>query len=107
MKLADAAGNDIPGGSVSVATSSVAAGSFAYAALPSPVTLSANGVYYILSQETLGGDQWYDLDTTAQTTPDAVLSAAAWGSGSPYAAVSGTAGHMYGPLDFKYTVVGH
>jgi hypothetical protein len=61
-------------------------------------------VYYILSQETLGGDQWYDSDTTLQTTTDATLAAAVWGTGppSPYISVAGTAGHPYVPVDLQY-----
>jgi len=33
---------------------------FRYTALPSPVTLAANSRYFLLSQETAGGDHWLD-----------------------------------------------
>ncbi|MFA7345158.1 MAG: DUF4082 domain-containing protein, partial [Terrimicrobiaceae bacterium] len=46
-------------GSVSIATSGAPVG-FKYATLATPVTLAANTAYYVMSQETSGGDQWYD-----------------------------------------------
>ncbi|MBV9746956.1 MAG: Ig-like domain-containing protein, partial [Acidobacteriia bacterium] len=97
LKLVDAvAGVDIQGGSTSVNMSGASSGSFVYGALPSPITLNANATYYLVSQETQGGDQWYDVDTVAGTTSDATLAAAVRG-GPPYAPVSNTAGHPYGP----------
>jgi hypothetical protein len=36
--------------------------------LASSVTLAANTSYYLLSQETAGGDQWYDFATPAAGT---------------------------------------
>ncbi len=55
-------------GSVSVATLGAVPGSFKYAALPSAVTLEANTNYYVLSQETSGGDLWYDYSFAATGT---------------------------------------
>ena len=100
-------GIDVAGGSVSINVAGGTAGTFVYAALAAPVTLSANTAYYILSQETQGGDQWYDLNTTALTTTDATLAAAAYGTGSSYAPVSATAGHTYVPVNFQYAITGH
>jgi hypothetical protein len=71
------------------------------------VTLSANATYYIVSQETQGSDQWYDLNTSALTTTDATLAAAVYGAGSSYTPVSATAGHPYVPVDFEYAITGH
>src|SRR5207237_910839 len=69
VKLVDAAtGADVAGGSVSVTTAGAPAGSFAYVKLPSALTLRANGTYYLVSQETAGGDAWYDWDTRVVTT---------------------------------------
>jgi hypothetical protein len=105
VKIVTAAtGADLPGGSASVSTASGTTGTFNYGSLASPVTLGANTTYYILSQETLGGDQWYDSNTTAQITSDATLAGAVWGTGSPYALVAGTAGQMYVPVNFEYTI---
>ena len=57
----DAATNvDVLGGSVSINTAGGTTGQFAYANLPTPVTLNANTAYIILSQETSISDQWYD-----------------------------------------------
>jgi hypothetical protein len=66
------------------------------------VVLSSGGTYYILSQETAGADKWYDYNTTASTNWEAALGASVYGTGSSYSAISNSAGHMYGPLDFKY-----
>jgi len=100
-------GIDVAGASVSINVVGGAPGTFVYAALSAPVTLSANTTYYIVSQETQGADQWYDLNTTALTTTDATLAAAVYGAGSSYAAVSATAGHAYVPVDFEYAITGH
>lgn len=45
----------------SVATAGAPAGQIRYASLPASITLAANTSYYLLSQETAGGDQWYDF----------------------------------------------
>ena len=60
VKLVNANGTDVPGGSASVATSGGTAGQYKFANLASGVTLLANTTYYLVSQETAGGDQWYD-----------------------------------------------
>jgi hypothetical protein len=102
VKLVSATGTDITGGSVTVNTSGMAAGGFAYATLSAPVTLSPNTTYYIVSQETSGGDLWYDLDTTLQTVNVASDVNAIYNAGSSYTAVGGSGGHSYGPLDFVF-----
>jgi len=101
LKLVDAAtGIDIPNGAVSINTAGATAGSFLYGALPTPLTLSANASYYVLSLETQGGDKWYDHDTIVQTTNDATLSSAV--QGPPYVPVAGSANNPFGPVDFTY-----
>ncbi|MBL9156454.1 MAG: fibronectin type III domain-containing protein [Verrucomicrobiales bacterium] len=47
--------------STSVDTAGAPAGQMVYGSLPALVTLAANSRYYLLSQETAGGDQWYDI----------------------------------------------
>jgi len=103
LKIVNAAtGADVAGGSAAIAITG-AAGHFVYANLLSPIVLNANATYYVLSQETLGGDQWYDYNTTATTASVASLNGAVWGGGAPYAVMAGSAGRMYVPVDFKYT----
>ena len=103
VKIVDAAtGADVPGGSASVVMSGGTAGNFVYGTLAAPLVLSSGATYYILSQETAGGDKWYDYNTTATTNWEATLSASVYGTGATYATINGSAGHMYVPLDFKY-----
>lgn len=96
-------GVDITGGSVSIATAGATAGEFAYAKLSTPVTLAANTSYYLVTQETASGDQWFDVATTVTTTSAGVVKSAAWGYGNGYWYVYGGVGQCYGPVDFKYT----
>jgi len=102
VKLVNAAtGVDIPGGSAVV--SGGTAGTFTYTPLASPVTLDANGIYYLLSEETEGGDQWYGNNTTVQSSAGAVVSGAAYFGGPyPYTVSPNSANHSFGPVDLKY-----
>jgi hypothetical protein len=96
-------GQEVPGGSVVISMAGGTAGSFVYANLPSTVTLNANATYYILSQETSGGDQWYDMNTTITTTAVASEIGAVWSpDGATYNPI-GSAGQAYVPVDFLYT----
>ncbi|MBV9744112.1 MAG: Ig-like domain-containing protein, partial [Acidobacteriia bacterium] len=106
VKIVDASkGNDLQGASTSINTALGTAGQFAYGALVAPVTLNANATYYILSQETAGGDQWYDSDTTAQTMNIAALNFPEFGpNGGPYTPVASLPGHLYGPVDFSIPI---
>ena len=105
VKIVQASGTDLPGASASINVATGTAGTFAYVALASPITLNANTSYYIVSQETQGGDQWYDYNTIVQTTTVAAVSSAVYGNGSSYTA-PGSTGQTYGPLDFLYSVSG-
>ncbi len=103
VKIVNAAtGSDVSGASVSIPMSGGVIGEFVYANLSGGVTLSANTSYLILTQETNGGDEWYDWNTTAQTTSAAALAAAEYGL--PYTAIGSSNGHLYGPVDFQYGV---
>ncbi|HLG95334.1 MAG TPA: immunoglobulin domain-containing protein [Bryobacteraceae bacterium] len=104
VKIVNAgAGTDVPGGSVMINTAGQPSGAFAYVALSSPVTLNANTGYYILSQEIVGGDQWYDLNTSLQNHAGASITAPVYGTAAPYSSVSNLSGHSYIPVDFQYT----
>jgi hypothetical protein len=93
-------GVDVPGGATVVNTVGTAPGMFAYGALPAPVTLTAGVAYYLISEETAGGDAWYGYTSTLTTTADiAINSAVAYSGGvfTPY----GTGGNAYGPVALK------
>ncbi len=68
-------GQAVSGGSVSISMSGCAAGQFSYAPLSSPITLQPNTAYYLVSEETYGGDQWYDVSGVATTSGGAVSGA--------------------------------
>ena len=88
LKIVNAStGVDVPGGSATVSMTGGTVGSFVYGGLANAITLNAGTSYYILSQEASGGDQWYDWNTTAQTTGAAALTGEIYGTGSPYTAV--------------------
>ena len=104
VKIADGAtGVDVPGGT---ATIDLAAGGvnneFVYGILPAPITLTPNTEYLVLSQETLGGDTFFDLDTTVLTSPIASVVAAVFGDGVTPFVRGGGPGHTYGPVDVLF-----
>ncbi len=104
LKIVNAAsGADVLGSMTSVNTSGAPSGSFLYGALAASVTLNANTNYYILTQETSGGDQWYDLNTTLQNNPAATITGPGYSSGTSYITATGYPGHSYGPVDFRST----
>ncbi len=56
----------------------------------------------MVSQETAGGDSWYDGDTRVATSEAAVDNAVVWGYG-PGAWFTGTEpNRAFVPVDFKY-----
>lgn len=59
LRLLDASGAILA--TATVNTLGAPSGQFVYAALSPCVSLSANATYSVLSQETAGGDQWYDF----------------------------------------------
>ena len=106
VKLVNASdGTDVPGGSVAIDLASGTPGDFVYAPLASPVTLAANTSYYLISQETNGGDQFYDLSSVLPT------SAAAVNGGFVYSDLTGFIGfgpanNSYVPVNLLYTAAG-
>ena len=72
LKLVDASSRaDVPNGLVTVSMAGGSAGQFVYGALPGAITLLANTRYYLVSQESPGGDQWAYDDTSVTTIPAA------------------------------------
>jgi hypothetical protein len=92
-------GADVAGGSVSLAVAGGGAGQFQYAALASPVTLLANTGYYVVSQETVGGDAWYDICTVGSTSAANIVGPV-FGNGS-WIPANGP-NQSYVPVNFKY-----
>jgi hypothetical protein len=77
-------------------------GDFVYRMLSSPVTLSANLRYYVLSEEFAGGDPFYEQDTVVTTRPEASVQNAIENSGPGVFTTAGGPGHSYGPVSFQY-----
>jgi hypothetical protein len=102
VRLVNSTGTDVATATVDTAVAS--AGAFKYAPLGSPVTLTAGATYYLLSQESVGGDSWYEYDLSTTTTAVASDTGAAWAaSGTPGSVVAGgSAGQSYGPSNFLY-----
>ena len=67
----------------------------------SPVTLSANTTYRVVSVETAGGDLWYDYDTMLQTTQVGPVVGAVYALGGNYTLLN-SPGRSYGPVDFLF-----
>lgn len=97
-----ASGADVSGGSASVNMAGCTPGQFIYSSI-SPLTLTAGAIYYLVSQETQGGDEWYDQGAVAATSVAAVNSAIYFYSASWYAV--GSANTSYVPPNFQYSVV--
>jgi hypothetical protein len=95
-------GLDVAGGEIAIATAGGTPGEFKFAALASPVTLNANTTYFVLSQETFGGDIWYDNNTSVVTTAVATDNAAVWGTGLGDWHPIPLANKSYVPVSFKY-----
>ena len=71
--------------------------------LTSPVTLSPNTRYYIVSQETAGTDPLFMDDSTILTTGVADVINAISGDGVTF--LQGAPGyHCFGPLSFHYSL---
>jgi YD repeat-containing protein len=88
----------------SVSMSGCTSGQFKYADLPSPVTLSANTAYVMVSYEA-GGDLFHDWTGTWLTTASvATVNGAVYtiNGGQSWSLATGN-GNSYVPVDFKYT----
>ena len=105
IKIVDAeSGADVPGGSVSVnmLTAPRNANNFSFGVLPSSVTLGANRVYYVVSQETLNSDNFYDDNTMVMAASVATVTGSVFKiDPSPYM-MHATGSVAYGPVDFRY-----
>jgi hypothetical protein len=90
-------------GKATVDTSSEDLDGFKYAIVtPSPVTLNVNDEYFILSLETLGGDDFLTQDTTVTTNAEASVTNAIESTTLVTFTTAGGSDHVYGPLNFQY-----
>jgi hypothetical protein len=88
-------------GSATVNMAACIAGQFVYAAPSSSITLSANTAYCLASQETNGGDLWYDHDTLT-TTNIATENAYVYSADGLNFISLGSANTSYGPVSFSH-----
>ncbi len=95
-------GTDLTGGTTTVATAGGASGQFRYGMLPGSIVLAAGATYFLVTQETSGGDAWYDYNCAMTTTTAAADTAAVWGRGVGDWHSIGGGGQSYVPVDFKY-----
>ena len=105
LKLVNASdGSEVLGGSVSLVMNGSAGtvGQYQYMALNSPVVLAAGATYYLVSQESTGGDYWDYDDTTVTTTSVASETASIWSYGDGVWHTHLGSGHSYIPVNFKY-----
>ncbi len=100
VKVSD--GSDLAGASASVNMAGCTPGQFVYSSI-TPITLAAGASYYLASQETQGGDRWYDQGSISTKTDAVVKSAAYLYNGTWYPA---GAAYTYVPPNFQYSVAG-
>jgi hypothetical protein len=84
--------------SATVNMSGCSAGNFIYTTI-SNYALPASTSYYLTSQESNGGDQWYDA-TSVTSTAAVTINDACYYSGS-YTTIGAT-GYSYVPVNLKY-----
>ena len=98
LRLLDQSGTQLA--TVTVNTSGATAGDYLYGAI-TPTAITAGISYFILSDETSGGDLWYD-------DAGATLDSAVVGAGTPWASAfdagpgsptQATAGKIFGPVN--------
>ena len=108
MMIVDAqTGAQVPNGDAIVDTTgssgSFAIGSFMYTYFTNTVSLSANGTYYVVSEEAINGDSWFTDTTTVATAAVATVTSSVNGDGvNPFRIHVNSPGHTYGPVDFLY-----
>lgn len=108
VKIVTVSGVDVTGGSVSINMTGTVVNNFVYANLAAPVTLAANSVYYLVTQETAGGDMWYDFNTQLTTTNVATITSGVYHSTPSTTAtggyiLTGITDQSYGPVDMQYS----
>jgi len=93
-------------GAVTVQTAGQTPDAFVFGSLTNPVLLKKNSGYYIVSEETAGGDTWKSSDTVVVTEPDAAVPSAVLfdpTADAKYDAAGGV-NNCYVPLNFLYVL---
>jgi hypothetical protein len=85
----------VPGGVASVNMTGCTPGQFAWAALPAPISLIPGVAYYLVSQEHIGGDMWYEKAPVTTESFATIISAV-------YQEYSG-AWHPIAPPNYAYS----
>jgi hypothetical protein len=92
---------DVPGTTVTISLAGTT-NQFAYAPLPSPVTLTNGTAYFLATYDSNGGDPWYDYNTKLTTTSAAQCQSGVYSFDSSFWGSVGSTNNGYGPLTFKY-----
>jgi hypothetical protein len=102
VRIIDAAtGSDVTGSAVPINTAGGTAGQFVYGPVSATVTLQPGAAYFIVSEETAGGDLFHNHDTTIETrTVATVIGSARTGAPGVFADRAGQI--AYGPVDFQF-----
>jgi RHS repeat-associated protein len=95
---------DVPGGAVTVNLTGGTVGTFVYGALPAPITLESFTTYYLICQEYLSGDTWYNENQPVVASTGLTINSAVWRNGSGVFFAAGSAGTSYGTLSLKGAV---
>jgi hypothetical protein len=107
VKVVDASTSmDVAGAIVTIPLVNRPENTFVFVDLPSPVMLAASQMYYILSQEQSGGDDFLDFGITVTPSPDFQVPIAIFGDPTaspptPYTTEGGP-GNCYGPVNAEY-----
>ncbi len=105
LKIVDATSGETLA-STRVSMAAVPDGKFQYAALSEPVTLGPARRYYLVSDETSGGDAWYDVDSSIQASSSvASAEGGIWSEAGVNWFEAPGAGRSYGPVDFRYSTL--
>ena len=96
-------GSDVAGGAVAISMAGTVPGQFKSAPLPAPLALKPATTYLLVTQESGGGDLWYDVDGV-KTTQDAFVTSSAYGDGNGAWNYSTSGSNSFGPVGFIYTV---
>jgi hypothetical protein len=105
VKIVDDTGTDVSGAIVLVPLASQTENTFVYADLASPILLTKNQRYFLVSQEQMNGDTFLDYPLAVVPSPDFnVLSAVFTDQNGPMApyTLEGTILNSYGPVSGLY-----
>ena len=94
-------GQDVPYGSVQVSMLGGLPGEFKYESLFFPITLEPQVNYFLVSEEIVDGDSWYDVTRTTVSSSSAATVAGGVFGGPPWT-MGGLPDHVYGPVSFRY-----